>query len=728
MKTSLRLLPLCVLAGLLLGVLPARAAQTDIPGPPGSGKFGATVTYLPNGNFVVTDPEFSLTTPTAVATVGAVYLYNGATLALISTLTGSTEGDAVGEGGITVLSNGNYVVRSPGWNGSRGAVTWGSATTGVSGTVSADNSLVGVGGAPPDRIGYVSSGASVIVLNNGNYVVRSPFWSSERGAVTWGNGAQGTVGEVSPANSLVGGTAGDKVGNNGVFALNNGNYVVATVNWDNGTAFDAGAVTWGSGTAGVKGTISAANSLVGSKLNDAVGSSVTVLANGNYVVGSRSWDNGTTTDVGAVTWGNGTTGVKGTVSVVNSLVGSTAGDLVGSAGITALNNGNYVVISPIWSGSKGAVTWGNGLSGTVGAVSSVNSLVGTASGGSTADRVGSGGVIALNNGNYVVISTSWRLAGSVAQGAVTWGNGTTGVKGTVSADNSLVGNILDGVGSGGVTALSNGNYVVSSPGWRGIVGAGGAVTWGNGTTGVKGTVSADNSLVGSTAGDEVGSGRIFALNNGNYVVSSPSWNNGTTVGVGAVTWGNGAGGTVGPVSATNSLVGSQSGDSVGSVNVVALNNGNYVVVSSFWDNGPVVSAGAATWGNGLGGTVGVVSAANSLVGSTQGDSVGSFSVVALSNGNYAVASHLWDNGPLMDVGAVTWGNGVGGTVGPISAANSLVGRVAGDQVGYPHLLTALSDGNYLVRSSFLDNGAMVDAGAVTLGKGGIGHRGAGERR
>ena len=32
----------------------------------------------------------------------------------------------------------------------------------------------------------------------------------------------------------------------------------------------------------------------------------------------------------------------------------------------------------------------------------------------------------------------------------------------------------------------------------------GAVTWGNGTTGVSGAVSAANSLVGSTASDQVG--------------------------------------------------------------------------------------------------------------------------------------------------------------------------------------------------------------------------------
>jgi len=57
--------------------------QTDIPGPAGSGQFGGTVTVLPNGNFVVVDTTFS---EGGVSSIGAVYLYDGATLTVISTL------------------------------------------------------------------------------------------------------------------------------------------------------------------------------------------------------------------------------------------------------------------------------------------------------------------------------------------------------------------------------------------------------------------------------------------------------------------------------------------------------------------------------------------------------------------------------------------------------------------------------------------------------------------
>ncbi len=56
-----------------------------------------------------------------------------------------------------------------------------------------------------------------------------------------------------------------------------------------------------------------------------------------------------------------------------------------------------------------------------------------------------------------------------------------------------------------MTALTNGNYVVSSPYWdNGAATDAGAVTWCSGTTGCTGAVSASNSLVGSTANDQVG--------------------------------------------------------------------------------------------------------------------------------------------------------------------------------------------------------------------------------
>src|SRR5437867_11825996 len=112
------------------------------PNPAPGNQFGATVVPLSTGNVVITSPFDDAGGRDA----GAVYLFNGSTGALISTLLGSTASDFVGNGGVTALSNGNYVVRSSNWdNGAvvdAGAATWGSGTTGVTGVVSAANSLV----------------------------------------------------------------------------------------------------------------------------------------------------------------------------------------------------------------------------------------------------------------------------------------------------------------------------------------------------------------------------------------------------------------------------------------------------------------------------------------------------------------------------------------------------------------------------------------------------------
>ncbi|MEQ1921049.1 MAG: hypothetical protein ABL952_00945 [Pyrinomonadaceae bacterium] len=714
-------------------LLAPQVSQLDITGPAGSGQFGTAVAVLPNGNIVVTDPLYDA--PGPISNVGAVYLYNGTTGTLISTLTGSTANDQVGDGGVTVLTNGNFVVRSSNWDGAAvdvGAVTLGSGTTGIFGVISPANSLVG--SAVNDQIG--SSG--VTALTNGNYVVRSSVWdgaATNVGAVTFGNGTTGITGVVSSANSLVGGTANDQVGNYLPTALPNGNYVVISRNWDSPSPLksDVGAVTWGNGSTGTVGLITAANSLVGGTADDLAGSDgVTALTNGNYVVRSTSWDNPSPlkTDVGAVTWGNGAGGTVGVITASNSLVGGTANDVTGSDGVTALTNGNYVVSSRYWDNPSpvktdvGAVTWGNGVTGTVGVVTVANSLIG----GTAGDTVGLAGVTALTNGNYVASHGFWDNPSPLKTdvGAVTWGNGVTGTVGVVTVANSLIGGTAgDTVGLNGVTTLSNGNYVVGSPSWAGV----GAATWCNGATGRVGSISSSNSLVGVRFDDGVGS-HVYALTNGNYVVASYFWDNPSPLktDVGAVTWGNGTTGTVGAVTASNSLIGGTANDRIGLAGVTALTNGNYVVRSDTWNNpSPLIAnVGAVTWGNGATSTAGVVTASNSLVGGSFNDSVGGGfgDVVALSNGNYVVANASWDNpSPLKaDVGAVTWGNGTGGTVGLVAAANSLIGGTASDIVGNSGV-TVLTNGNYVVRSTSWD-GVAVNSGAVSYGAGNGGTTGA----
>ena len=227
--------------------------------------------------------------------------------------------------------------------------------------------------------------------------------------------------------------------------------------------------------------------------------------------------------------------------------------------------------------------------------------------------------------------------------------------------------------------LANGDYVVSSSNWNG---GRGAVTRCNASTGCPATISSANSLVGGAAGNNVGGDGVLALPNGNYVVRSSGWDNGATMDVGALTWCDGATGCTGTVSAANSRVGSRPSDQIGLIGLIVLTNGNYVSQDVFWDNGAAAAdAGAVTFCTGTAPCTGAVSAANSLVGTTASEFNGNNGVFALTNGNYVVCNGAWDNGGTMDVGAATFCSGTTGCHAVVGPANSLIGTTANDQVG-----------------------------------------------
>ena len=793
---------------LITGVVGSSNSLTGAAPGDEAGSGGITV-LSGNASYVVSSPDWS-------GHAGAVTLLSDSNtvvgaISALNSLVGASANDAIGSGGITVLGDGNILILSPSFGGGAGAVTWDGVAAGQGqvGVVGSGNSLVGAN--PGDDIG---SGGIFELSNGTNYLVLSPSWGGGKGAITTGNEGEAITGVVSGTTSLVGSSTTDHVGmRSSIIDSFDNYYLVDTANWGNG----AGAVTWSldTGGAGSVGAISASNSLVGAAGDHLGSGGITILYNGNYVVDSPQWSSRT----GAVTLGTATAGVKGPVSGSNSLVGATAGDQVGSGGIFQLSNAaNYLVLSPLWGNGKGAVTdetdshagaitgavsssnsivgastgdgvgasgsitdeftgyylittadWGNGAGavtwsldtgGTTGAVSNLNSLVGGAAG----DHIGSGGITILNNGDYVVDSPDWsNLTGAVTQGA------STGISGVVGGSNSLVGaSNNDEIGSGGIQLLPSGDYLVLSPHFGGNAGA---VTWVDGGTGLTGQVASTDSLVGGAGGDEVGGGGIYLLSNGaNYLVLSPSWSDGRGAvtngsdsssisgvvsdanslvglaagdavgasgsifdpgagyylvrtpnwggGAGAVTW-NSDGGTTGVVSQANSLVGSNSGDDLGSGGIILLPSDNYVVLSPDWNN----QAGAVTWGGASDGVSGVVGAANSLVGgsavvsalagaspaisgSGSGNEVGSGGIQILANGNYLVLSPSFANG----AGAVTFADGSTGISGVVGAANSLIGAAGGDQIGSGGIIF-LDNGNYLVVSPDFGGGA----GAVTFG-------------
>jgi hypothetical protein len=360
--------------------------------------------------------------------------------------------------------------------------------------------------------------------------------------------------------------------------------------------------------------------------------------------------------------------------------------------------------------------FGNGTTGVVGTISASNAVVGA----SANDRIGFFGIVRLANGNWLSVNPDFDAGALVDAGAVTHGSAVAGRFGVISAANSLVGTSAgDRVGSAAIGILSNGNYVVPVPEWdNGALVDAGAVVFGSGTSGVAGLVSTGNALFGSSANDRVGNNGITPLPGGGYLVASRNWRNGSAANAGALTFGNGSTGIVGAVSGSNSLVGAQADDRIGDTQPLVLANGNWAIGSPFWDNGALANAGAVTFGFGTTGRTGTVATTNSLVGPNAGDRVGE-RLLALTGadnatvGRYVVVSPSWRGSAGLNVGAVTVLAGTGGVSGAVSTLNSLVGSQASDFVGSGGAF-ALADGRFVVASPLWNNGATLDVGAVTL--------------
>jgi hypothetical protein len=256
-------------------------------------------------------------------------------------------------------------------------------------------------------------------------------------------------------------------------------------------------------------------------------------------------------------------------------------------------------------------------------VSTSNSVHGT----TASDQIGNNSLIALTNSNFIVTSQTWDNGGATDAGAATLVSGTTGRAVAdslfvVSTANSIHGTTTnDFVGIGNAKVLANGNYVVISGEWNGVVTDGGAVTLVSGTTGSavansSFAVSTSNSVHGTTASDKVGEQGVTTLGNSNFVVRSPNWD-GTVAGAGAATLVSGTTGravvdSLFVVSTANSIHGTTLNDQVGTSSVTALSNNNFVVASSAWD-GATTNVGAVTL---VSGTTGTAVANSSLVVST----------------------------------------------------------------------------------------------------------------
>jgi len=433
-------------------------------------------------------------------------------------------------------------------------------------------------------------------------------------------------------------------------------------------------------------------SIYGDNANDFLGqTSITALTNNNFVIASKLDGVGGVSDVGSVMLINGATGSQ----IGSTFVGNTASDQLGFS-IKALPNNNFVIASPFDDVGLGPSVVNAGsvilVSGTTGA-----QIGSTFAGNATNDYLGNGGVTALTNNNFVINSPSDDVGVSDA-GSVMLINGATGAQ----IGSTLAGNASgDQLGASGITALTNNNFVIASylddivlfGGFSSVV-DGGSVMLINGATGAQ----IGSTFAGNATNDYLGRSSVTALTNNNFVIASEYDNlGGSVVDAGSVILVSGAtGAQIG-----STLAGNATNDYLGFSGITALTNNNFVIASPYDDVG-VSDAGSVMLVNGATGAL-----IGTIVGDTASDQLGYSFITALTNNNFVIASENDNVGGITDAGSVMLINGATGA----QIGSTLAGNTASDKLGFTGV-AKLNNNHFVVASRYDNVDSVTDAGSI----------------
>ena len=523
-------------------------------------KFGSLTVILDNGNIVVTSPEDS----SVASNSGAVHLYDPYKKILIKSIYGDNANDFLGQTSITALTNNNFVIASK-LDGVGGVSDVGSVML-INGATGSQIGSTFVGNTASDQLGF-----SIKALPNNNFVIASPYDDVGAGPSVVNAGSvilvSGTTG-AQIGSTFAGNATNDYLGNGGVTALTNNNFVINSPSDDVGVS-DAGSVMLINGATGAQ----IGSTLAGNTSGDQLGaSSITALTNNNFVIASYLDNVSSVVDAGSVMLINGATGAQ----IGSTLAGNAANDYLGRSSVTALTNNNFVIASAyddVGVSNAGSVMLINGATGA--------QIGSTLAGNAANDYLGFSAITALTNNNFVIASEYDNLGGSVVDaGSVILVSGATGAQ----IGSTLAGNTAsDFLGFSGITALTNNNFVIASPYDDVGVSDAGSVMLVNGATGAL-----IGTIVGDTASDQLGYSFITALTNNNFVIASENDNVGGITDAGSVMLINGAtGAQIG-----STLAGNTASDKLGFTGVAKLNNNHFVVASRYDNVDSVTDAGS----------------------------------------------------------------------------------------------------------------------------------------
>jgi hypothetical protein len=516
-----------------------------------------------------------------------------------------------------------------------------------------------------------------VILANSNIVVTSPLDSSvasNNGAVHLYNPFTKTV-----VASFYGDTGNDKLGDSSITALGNNNFVIASPGDDVNSVVDAGSVMLINGATGAQ----IGSTIAGDNTSDYFGSkSITALGNNNFVIASPADDVNSVSNAGSVMLMNGATGAQ----IGSTIAGDNTSDYLGTSGITALGNNNFVIATRLDDvnsvSNAGSVMLMNGATGA---------QIGTTLAGDTAsDQLGYNGITALGNNNFVIASYLDNVGGVVDAGSVMLINGATGAQiGSTFAGNAA----NDYLGRSSITALTNNNFVIASAYDDAGHTNNGSVMLVSGTSGAQ----IGSTLAGNTGGDSLGFSAITALTNNNFVIASELVDVGIAVDTGSVMLVSGAtGAQIG-----STLVGNATNDLLGASGITALTNNNFVIASPFDDVG-VSDAGSVMLVNGATGAL-----IGTIVGDTASDQLGYSFITALTNNNFVIASENDNVGGITDAGSVMLINGATGA----QIGSTLAGDTASDRLGFTGVVK-LNNNHFVVASRYDNVDSVTDAGSI----------------
>lgn len=431
---------------------------------------------------VISSDRFVIISPYGALGNGKIILVNAVTGAVIRTFVGDDASDTLGMDGVTVLSNGNFLIQSSmddvGGITDAGSVMLINSSTGdIVATISGDDTSDSVG----------SHG--VTDLGNGKFSVSSAADNvggiSGAGSVKFYN-SDGTL-----AASFVGNAASDNFGRKGVKKLSGGNFVIVSPEDNIGAVTDAGSVTLVSGV-----DYSVITTIVGDNNGDTLGDGgAFVLSNGNFAIFSTQDDQGLTNN-GTVKIVNGASGI-----VINTLAGTANNQYYGSGTQVDLGGGRFAFSTPYET--VGAITG----AGSVRLVNAAGTVYGTISGNNANDNLGSSSITALATGNLVIASSN-DDAGLLNNGTVKIIDGVSGLE-----LNQITGLVANDKYGSSVTPLSNGNFSFQSPSAdSGPIVNAGRVWLVDGSTG-----AAIDAVAGSTASEQLGSSGV-EIHDGNLAI------------------------------------------------------------------------------------------------------------------------------------------------------------------------------------------------------------------